>query len=180
MKIIPTHLPDLLLLEPKVFRDDRGYFFESFNTQTLQTAGLTATFVQDNESCSSKNVLRGLHFQRPPFAQGKLVRVIQGAILDVAVDLRTNSTTYGQWEAIELNSQTKQLFWIPPGFAHGFLTLTDNTIFGYKCTHFYNRASEGSIRWDDPDLNIQWGLNNPLLSEKDQTAPLFRDFISPF
>jgi dTDP-4-dehydrorhamnose 3,5-epimerase len=127
-----------------------------------------------------KGVLRGLHFQAPPFAQGKLVRVMKGAVLDVAVDIRKNSPTYGQWASIELTESNKWMYWVPPGFAHGFVTLDDSTVFFYKCTNMYNKASEGSIRWNDPDLNIDWGIDSPLLSEKDQTAPFFKDFISPF
>ncbi len=127
-----------------------------------------------------KGVLRGLHFQAPPFAQGKLVRVMKGAVLDVAVDIRKNSPTYGQWASIELTESNKMMYWVPPGFAHGFVTLEDDTVFFYKCTNVYNKSSEGSIRWNDPDLNINWNLENPILSEKDQISPLFKDFVSPF
>ena len=180
MEIIKTDIPDLLIVKPKVFEDDRGYFFESYNKEEFLKHGINQNFVQDNESKSGKGVLRGLHFQKPPFAQGKLVRVIKGAVLDVAVDLRKNSPTYGQWYSIELSESNKLMYWIPPGFAHGFLTLENDTIFFYKCTNFYNKESEGSIRWDDPDLNIKWGIKNPILSGKDKNAPLFKYFETPF
>lgn len=181
MEIITTKIPDLLIIKPNVFRDDRGYFFESYNKEFFLSQGIDQNFVQDNESKSNKGVLRGLHFQRPPFAQGKLVRVIKGAVLDVAVDLRKSSPTYGQWESIELSEENKMMYWVPRGFAHGFVTLKDNTIFSYKCTNIYNKESEGSIAWNDPDLAIDWGKGfEPLLSEKDKIAPSFKDFISPF
>jgi dTDP-4-dehydrorhamnose 3,5-epimerase len=136
--------------------------------------------VQDNESKSVKGVLRGLHFQAPPFAQGKLVRVMKGAVLDVAVDIRKVSPTYGQWTSVVLTEQNKWMYWVPPGFAHGFVTLADETVFFYKVTNVYHKASEGSIRWNDPDLNINWEIENPVLSSKDQEAPLFKAFKSPF
>ena len=136
--------------------------------------------MQDNESKSQKGVLRGLHFQNPPYTQGKLVRVMKGAVLDVAVDLRPGSQYFGKWVSIVLSESNKWMYWIPEGFAHGFLTLEDNTVFFYKCTHLYNKASEGSIRWNDPDLNIDWGSDTPMLSEKDQEAPFLRDFKSSF
>lgn len=173
MEIIPTEILDVLIIKPQVFNDDRGYFFESYSRQKLHEAGIQADFVQDNESKSAKNVLRGLHFQKPPFAQGKLVRVIQGAVLDVAVDLRQSSPTFGKWVAIKLTAENKWMCWIPEGFAHGFLTLEDNTIFSYKCTNVYNKLSEGSIRWNDPKLNINWGINQPDLSGKDSVSPFF-------
>jgi dTDP-4-dehydrorhamnose 3,5-epimerase len=181
MELIKTGIKDLLIIKPTVFEDDRGYFFESFNQEKFRNSGIKANFIQDNESCSMKHVLRGLHFQKPPFAQGKLVRVMQGAVLDVAVDIRANSPTYGKWESIVLNSRDKMMLWIPEGFAHGFVTLEADTVFFYKCTQLYHKDSEGSIRWNDPDLGIDWGeLNDPILSEKDKKAPLFRDFVSPF
>lgn len=180
MEIIETGIPDLFIVKPVVFEDNRGYFFESYNKEKFLQKGIDQNFVQDNESKSMKNVLRGLHFQAPPYAQGKLVRVMKGAVLDVAVDIRRNSSTYGQWASIELTESNKWMYWVPPGFAHGFVTLEDNTVFFYKCTNMYNKVSEGSIRWNDPDLNINWGIENPILSEKDQLAPLFKDFISPF
>ena len=168
-----TEIPDVLIIKPRVFADDRGYFFESYNLEKFTAAGITAKFVQDNESKSARGVLRGLHFQKPPFAQGKLVRVIQGAVLDVAVDLRQQSPTYGKWIAVELTAVNKLMCWIPEGFAHGFLTLEDHTIFSYKCTNVYHQASEGSIRWNDPAIGINWGTDHPNLSEKDSLAPDF-------
>lgn len=181
MEVVETGIKDLLIIKPRVFEDDRGYFFESFNQDIFQKHGVNATFVQDNESRSMKHVLRGLHFQKPPYAQGKLVRVMHGSVLDVAVDLRKGSPTYGQWKSILLTSTNKWILWIPEGFAHGFVTLEDYTVFFYKCTNFYSKVSEGSIRWNDPDVGIDWGeINNPILSDKDKDAPFFRDFESPF
>jgi dTDP-4-dehydrorhamnose 3,5-epimerase len=180
MEIIETKIPDLYIVKPAVFEDNRGYFFESYNKEKFLQKGIDQNFVQDNESKSMKNVLRGLHFQAPPYAQGKLVRVMKGAVLDVAVDIRKNSPTYGQWASIELTESNKWMYWVPPGFAHGFVTLEDNTVFFYKCTNMYNKASEGSILWNDPDLGVDWGVVDPILSEKDKHAPLFKDFVSPF
>ncbi|MBU3928106.1 MAG: dTDP-4-dehydrorhamnose 3,5-epimerase [Bacteroidetes bacterium GWF2_41_31] len=180
MEIIKTNIPDLYIVKPTVFEDHRGYFFESYNKEVFLRHGIDQNFVQDNESKSQKNVLRGLHFQKPPFAQGKLVRVIRGSVLDVAVDIRKSSPTYGKWASIELTQENKWMYWVPPGFAHGFVTLEDNTTFFYKCTNMYNKESEGSILWNDPDLNIDWKISQPILSEKDIIAPLFKDFISPF
>jgi dTDP-4-dehydrorhamnose 3,5-epimerase len=181
MEIVKTKIPNLLILKPSIFKDDRGYFFESYNKELFLSKGIDQNFVQDNESKSMKGVLRGMHFQKPPFAQGKLVRVMKGAVLDVAVDLRKSSPTYGQWESIELTEDNKFMYWVPPGMAHGFVTLEDNTVFFYKCTNVYNKASEGSLRWNDPDLNIQWGNGiQPILSEKDKISPFFKDFKSPF
>jgi len=181
MKIEKTEINDLLIIKPAVFEDERGYFFESYNRDKFLAHGINVSFVQDNESRSMKNVLRGLHFQRPPFSQGKLVRVMHGSVLDVAVDLRKESPTYGKWASIVLSDKNKWMYWVPAGFAHGFLTLEDHTVFFYKCTNVYDKASEGSIRWDDPDLGIDWGKDiQPVLSEKDKISPLFKDFISPF
>lgn len=177
MELIPTSIPDVKIIKPDVFGDDRGYFFESFHVDKFAAFGITEPFLQDNESRSQKNVLRGLHFQLPPFAQGKLIRVIRGAVLDIAVDIRRNSPTFGKWVSMELTGENKWICWIPAGFAHGFVTLEDDTIFTYKCSAMYNKASEGSIRWNDPDLNIDWGVTDPLLSEKDKVAPLLRDAI---
>lgn len=180
MEIIKTPIQDLIIIKPRVFEDARGYFFESYNFENFKEILGGAVFVQDNESKSQKNVLRGLHFQRPPYTQGKLVRVINGSVLDVAVDLRKNSPTYGKYHMVELTESNKLMYWVPPGFAHGFVTLEDHTIFTYKCTNIYNKASEGSIKWNDPDIGIDWGVENPKLSEKDEQSPAFKDFVSPF
>ena len=180
MEVIETKIKGLLIINPKVFADDRGYFFESYNEAVFKKNGVDVNFVQDNQSLSNAGVLRGLHFQAPPFAQGKLVRVITGAVLDVAVDIRKNSTTYGEYVAIELTEENKTMFYIPPGFAHGFLTLRDNTIFSYKCTDLYNKASEGTVQWNDKQINIDWNVANPILSEKDLNGVSFEDFKSPF
>lgn len=180
MKIIDTHIDSLKVIEPSIFEDERGYFFESWSSVFFRKEGLDVTFIQDNQSFSHKGVLRGLHFQNPPFAQGKLVRVIRGAVLDVAVDIRKKSKTYGKYFSIELNGENNKSFWIPPGFAHGFLTLEDHTIFSYKCTQVYNKASEGGLLWNDLDLNIDWGISDPIVSEKDQSGVKIRDLNSQF
>jgi dTDP-4-dehydrorhamnose 3,5-epimerase len=180
MEVIKTSLEGLLIIKPAVFADDRGYFFESYNEEKFKAAGLAVNFLQDNESKSKKGVLRGLHFQAPPFGQGKLVRVMRGAVLDVAVDIRKNSPTYGKWDSIVLSGENKWMFWIPAGFAHGFVTLEDDTVFFYKCTNVYNKSSEGSIIWNDTDLGIDWGIRDPLISEKDSLSPRFNDFVSPY
>ena len=180
MEFITTPIPDLLIIQPKIFEDDRGYFYESYSKIAFENYGIFADFVQDNQSLSGKGVLRGLHFQNPPFAQGKLVRAIKGAILDVAVDLRKTSETYGKYFDIELNEKNKKMLWIPPGFAHGFLTLSNETIFSYKCSNFYNKDSEKSIIWNDPTIGINWGLTDPILSEKDKKSNTFKDFQSMF
>jgi dTDP-4-dehydrorhamnose 3,5-epimerase len=180
MEILKTKIEGLLIIRPKVFSDSRGYFFESFRLDKFRKLGIDLEFVQDNESKSQKGVLRGLHFQNPPYEQGKLIKVVKGAVIDVAVDIRKDSPTYGQWVSHELSEYNKTMFWIPPGFAHGFFTLEDDTIFQYKCTNYFNKESEGSIRWNDPDLNIDWGILEPSLSEKDKISPLFKDFKSSF
>jgi dTDP-4-dehydrorhamnose 3,5-epimerase len=180
MKFEKLDIPGLLLIHPRVFDDSRGYFFESYNKNNFSNAGITEEFVQDNQSLSQPGVLRGLHFQTGEFAQSKLVRVIKGAVLDVAVDIRKGSPTYGKHIAIELNEVNKLMLYVPVGFAHGFLTLAENTIFSYKCGNFYNKASELGIMWNDSDLNIQWNIENPLLSEKDNFNAKFSTFISPF
>lgn len=180
MEIIKTPIEGLLVIKPDVFTDERGYFFESFNKEKMAAVGIVDEFVQDNQSLSKKNVLRGLHFQNPPYAQGKLIRVIKGAVLDVAVDLRKKSSTFGQHYKIELNEDNKLLFWIPVGFAHGFLSLADDTIFFYKCTNFYNKKSEGSLHWNDPILKIDWGVSEPIVAAKDAAAGFFKDFKSHF
>ena len=181
MKVIETPIKDLFVIQPQVFDDGRGYFFESYNQkQFLERTGANVEFVQDNQSLSQKGVLRGLHFQNPPFDQGKLVRVIKGSVLDIVVDIRKSSPTYGKSFALELNEKEKTMLWIPSGFAHGFLTLEDNTIFFYKCTNYYNKASEGGIIWNDPELSIDWNIENPLLSDKDKSLGLFKDLNSFF
>ncbi|MFJ3075176.1 MULTISPECIES: dTDP-4-dehydrorhamnose 3,5-epimerase [Pseudomonas] len=171
MNIIATAIPDVLIIEPKVFGDSRGFFLESFNARDFAEAtGIQAQFVQDNHSRSQRGVLRGLHYQIDN-PQGKLVRVTQGAVLDVAVDIRRSSPTFGRWVATRLNADDHRQFWIPPGFAHGFLVLSESADFLYKTTDYYNPSAERSIRWDDPDLAIDWGLQAPpLLSAKDQAG----------
>jgi dTDP-4-dehydrorhamnose 3,5-epimerase len=182
MNFIETSIPGLILIEPKVWRDDRGYFYESFNKQTFIDAGISLDFVQDNQSFSQRGTLRGLHAQSNPYAQGKLVRVISGKVIDVTVDIRKSSPTYGKHLAFELSAENFKMLWVPPGFLHGFATLEDNTIFSYKVTNLYNKASEIGVRWDDPQLNINWGLdeNEVILSGKDRELPLFEDFKSSF
>ena len=180
MEIIKTPIKGLLVIKPRVFGDERGYFFESWSKQSFAEVGLNLDFVQDNQSLSCKGVLRGLHFQNPPYSQGKLVRVIKGAVLDVAVDIRKDSPTYGQHFSVELSETNKNIFWIPPGFAHGFVTIEDNTIVTYKCTEVYNKESEGALLWNDKDLNINWEVNDPLVSEKDLAAGNFKKFVSKF
>jgi len=180
MKIIDTPITDLLVIEPKVWKDDRGYFYESFRADFFKENNIGLSLVQDNQSLSQKGTIRGLHFQAPPFEQGKLVRVLQGSVLDVVVDIRKASPTYGQSFAIELNDQNHLQLWIPPGFAHGFSTLADQTIFCYKCSNYYHKASEGGIRFNDETLAIDWKVPAIHVSEKDYLLPTFKDFISPF
>ena len=180
MQVETIFIDGPLVITPKVFKDPRGYFMESYNKQSYSNLGIDVDYVQDNQSLSEKGILRGLHFQAPPFDQGKLVRVIKGAVLDVIVDIRKNSPTYGKHYAIELTEENFKTFWVPSGFAHGFTTLADQTIFSYKCTNYYNQASEGGLMWNDPDLGIDWGIQNPILSNKDTKNALFKDFISPF
>ena len=180
MRFEKTKIEGLFIIEPRVFEDKRGHFFESFNKKAYTENGIDTDFVQDNQSLSQKGVLRGLHFQSPPFAQAKLIRVISGSVLDVAVDIRKNSPTYGKHLSIILSNENKKMFFIPEGFAHGFLTLEDNTIFSYKCSNFYSTESENTILWNDNLLNINWGIDAPILSEKDKSAQPFNDFITPF
>ena len=178
MKATPTKIPDVFVIEPRVFGDERGFFFESFNEKAFNEAtGNKLPFVQDNHSKSDKGVLRGLHFQLPPKAQGKLVRVVQGEVFDVAVDIRKDSPTYGQWVAEILSAENKKQLWIPPGFAHGFLTLSDTAEFLYKTTDYWSPEHERAIRWDDVTLNIAWPLNGlvPQLAVKDASAPVLAD-----
>lgn len=171
----------LVVIEPRRFHDDRGYFFESFNEQKYaELLGEDVVFVQDNVSCSKKNVLRGLHFQNPPFAQGKLVSVVKGKVLDVAVDLRKDSPTYGQHEIIELSAENGLQFYIPPGFAHGFVALEEDTLFSYKCTNYYSPSHEDTLLWNDSKLDIDWKCSAPLVSEKDKIGKKIDTFVSPF
>ena len=180
MRIIDTPIADLLVIEPKVWKDDRGYFYESFREDFFKEINIDLSLVQDNQSLSQKGTIRGLHFQAPPFEQGKLVRVLQGSVLDVVVDIRKASPTYGQSFAIELIDQNHLQLWIPPGFAHGFSTLADQTIFCYKCSNYYHKASEGGICFNDETLAIDWKVPAIHVSEKDYLLPTFKDFISPF
>lgn len=180
MELIKTPIEGLIVVKPDVFHDERGYFFENYNEKRFKDAGITDNFVQDNQSFSKKGVIRGLHFQKPPYAQSKLVRVIKGRVLDVAVDIRKGSPTYGQHYAVELTGDNFLQFYIPTGFAHGFVALEDNTIFAYKCGAFYNKASEASIRFNDPNLNIDWKTDPSIISEKDLVGVDFKSFDSPF
>lgn len=177
MEVIKTNIEGVVIIEPRIFRDDRGYFFESFSQRDFQEKVCNTVFVQDNESKSSYGVLRGLHFQKTPYAQSKLVRVIKGAVLDVAVDIRKGSPTFGQHVAVELTEDNHRQFFIPRGFAHGFSVLTDEVIFQYKCDNFYAPQSEGALAWDDPDLGIDWLIptDKVLLSEKDRHHSRMRD-----
>jgi len=179
MIIENTFIKDLILITPNVFSDKRGYFFESYNQKKMKKV-IKTNFLQDNESLSQKGVLRGLLFQKPPFAQAKLVRVIQGSILDVAVDLRKSSETYGKHFKHVLNSENKKQLYIPKGFAHGFLCLENNTIINYKCSNYYHANSESSILWNDPILNIDWGIKQPILAKKDEQGEKFTTFENPF
>jgi len=178
MNVIATDIPDVLIIEPKLFGDSRGFFFESFNERTFkEQTGVSINFVQDNHSRSQKNVLRGLHYQVEN-PQGKLVRVVQGEVLDVAVDVRVDSPTFGRWVATRLSAESHRQFWIPPGLAHGFLVLSESADFLYKTTDYFNPTAERCIRWDDPDLAIDWGLvEAPLLSAKDQQGLSFRELF---
>jgi dTDP-4-dehydrorhamnose 3,5-epimerase len=176
MKVTNATLKDVLIIEPDVFEDTRGVFFESFNSINWAKQGLPSEFVQDNQSFSVKGVLRGLHFQQGEFAQGKLVRVITGRVLDVAVDIRPESPTFGKWEFFELDGKSNKMVYIPVGFAHGFLALEDS-IFSYKCTAGYNKASEGGIIWNDPVLKIEWPVENPNISDKDLILPTFQSYF---
>ena len=175
MNVIKTKLKDCVIIEPKVFGDERGFFLETFQADRYaDLASISLPFVQDNHSRSSRGVLRGLHFQKTK-PQGKLVRVVRGEVYDVAVDIRQGSPTYGQWEAVILSEKNKAQFWVPPGFAHGFVVLSETADFEYKCTDYYDLSDEGSLLWNDPDLNIAWPIDNPKLSEKDANAPLLAD-----
>jgi dTDP-4-dehydrorhamnose 3,5-epimerase len=181
MRLIETGLPGLALLEPRVFEDERGFFMESYNQAVFDSLGIGARFVQDNHAYSARaGVLRGLHFQRPPFAQAKLVWVVRGAVFDVAVDLRGGSPTYGRHYGVELNAKNKLRLFIPKGFAHGYLTLTPDVEFLYKVDAPYDAASDGGLIWNDPDLAVAWPAAEPQLSPKDTRLPRFCDFTTPF
>ena len=182
MEIIKTNIEGVVIIEPRIFKGDRGYFFESFSQREFEEKVCKTTFVQDNESKSSYGVLRGLHFQKPPFAQSKLVRVIKGAVLDVAVDIRKGSPTFGQYVSVELTGENHRQFFIPRGFAHGFSVLSEEVIFQYKCDNFYSPQSEGAIAWNDPDLNIDWRIpaEKVVLSEKDSKHPRLKDWQNVF
>jgi len=183
MNIIKTNLEGCFEIDPHVIEDDRGYFYESFNVKTFKDAtGINANFVQDNQSKSKKGVFRGLHFQVPPYAQAKLVRVVSGEVLDVAVDLRKGSPTYGEHHAVILSAENKKQFYIPRGFAHGFLVLSDTAEFFYKCDNYYHFPSDGGIRFNDPSLEIDWKMDESeiILSPKDAKQPFLKDFDSPF
>ena len=172
MKAIKTELEGVIIIEPDVFGDHRGWFMESWSKKKYEEIGINVEFVQDNQSFTAKKgTLRGLHFQMAPMAQSKLVRVVSGAVLDVAVDLRKGSPTYLKWVAVELSSENKRQFFIPQGFAHGFLTLADNVEFVYKCDNFYSKEHDRSIRFDDESIGVEWGIENPIVSDKDMNAP---------
>lgn len=181
MNFVPGKLDGIWIIEPKIFGDARGYFYESYRWDLFkQVTGFAGEFVQDNESLSSKGVLRGLHFQKPPMAQAKLVKVVQGSVLDVVVDIRKSSPTYGQWETIILDSKEKKIFFIPEGFAHGFQTLEDNTIFQYKCSNYYSQTHEMGLQWDDKNFDIPWIPDDYIISDKDKNQRSFEGFESPF
>ena len=181
MKVINTNIDGVYIIEPTVFKDDRGYFFESWNEQALKDAGIDVHWVQDNESFSTYGVLRGLHYQAAPYTQAKLVRVIKGAVLDVAVDIRKDSPTYGKHVAVELTGQNKRQLFIPRGFAHGFVVLSDEVTFAYKCDNLWNKESERGIKWNDKDIGIKWGVHEESikLSPKDSLHPCFKS-IEPW
>lgn len=177
MKVLPTDVQDVVIIEPKVFGDHRGFFLETFQADRYrELAGINLEFVQDNHSRSSKGVLRGLHFQKSK-PQGKLVRVVRGEVFDVAVDIRKDSPTFGKWAGVILSEENKKQFWVPPGLAHGFVTLSDTADFEYKCTDYYDPSDEGCLIWNDPNIGIKWPLNAPLLSEKDAVGSSFEELF---
>lgn len=179
MQIIKTEIPDVMIFEPKVFGDDRGFFFESFNQKVFEEAvGRKVDFIQDNHSKSTQGVLRGLHYQLPPFAQAKLVRCVVGDVFDVAVDIRESSPTFGKWVGVHLSAENKRQLWIPEGFAHGFLVLSETAEFVYKTTNYYSPTHDRGILWNDPSININWPKNSlPILSSKDEAAKLLSDAV---
>ncbi len=176
MKITETPIQGVLIIEPKIYSDQRGSFFESFNENILKNVGINESFVQDNQSVSKKSVIRGLHFQHPPYAQGKLVRVLKGSVLDVIVDIRKESKTYGRHLALEINDRNNLQIWIPAGLAHGFSVLEDDSVFFYKVTNYYNPLSESGIVYNDISLNIDWKVKDPIVSEKDLVLPTFKEY----
>ncbi len=182
MKVIKTNIEGVVIIEPTVFKDERGYFFESYSQREFDEKARPVNFVQDNESCSTKGVMRGLHFQRPPFTQSKLVRCVKGAVLDVAVDIRKGSPTYGKHVAVELTEENHRQFFVPRGFAHGFAVLSDIAVFQYKCDEFYHPEADGGISILDDSLGINWHIapSDAILSDKDTRHPLLKDFDSPF
>lgn len=176
MNVIETKLPGVCIIEPQVFGDHRGWFMESWSQKKMEDNGLNVVFVQDNQSYTAKKgTLRGIHFQQYPMSQAKLVRVVRGAVMDVAVDLRKDSPTYKQWVSVELSAENKRQLFIPQGYGHAFLTLTDDVEFVYKCDNLYSRELERSIRYDDPEIGIEWGTDGPVLSDKDAVAPFLKD-----
>lgn len=182
MNVVKTDIEGVVIIEPNVFEDSRGYFFESFSQREFNEKVANINFVQDNESKSSYGVIRGLHFQKPPYAQSKLVRCVRGKVLDVAVDIREGSPTYGQWVSCELTEDNHRQFFIPQGFAHGFSVLSDEAIFQYKCDNFYNKDSEGAILWCDPQLNVNWKIyyEDTIISDKDSKNGMLKDLNTPF
>lgn len=181
MNVIETKIPGLLIIEPKVFGDERGFFVETYNELRYKEMGISGDFVQDNLSKSKKGVLRGLHYQAPPFEQGKLVTVLSGAVLDVAVDIRHGSPTFGKSVTVELTAENKKQFWIPAGFAHGFVTLEDDTVFAYKCTNVYSPENDRGVKYDDPAIGIEWpDVGELTISEKDQNQPMLQEIAQEF
>lgn len=182
INVIETEIPEVVVIEPKIFGDSRGYFYESYSQRDFEEKVAKVNFVQDNQSFSHYGVLRGLHFQNPPYSQSKLVRVIQGNVVDVAVDIRKGSPTFGKHVSVELTGENHRQLFIPKGFAHGFVVLSETALFQYKCDEFYHPESEGAIMWDDPDINIDWiiPVGDIALSSKDARHKYFKDFVSPF
>lgn len=179
MKIIETSIPGVVVIEPRVFGDERGYFMESYSQASFEKEVCPTVFIQDNESCSKYGVLRGLHYQLPPFSQSKLVRVVKGRVLDVAVDIRTGSPTFGNYVAVELTGENHRQLFLPRGFAHGFITLSEEAVFQYKCDNYYAPSHEGSVAWNDPAIGIEWGvpMEDIILSDKDRNHPLLQDAL---
>jgi dTDP-4-dehydrorhamnose 3,5-epimerase len=182
MEVLQTEIEGLLIIEPKAFADDRGFFMETYNRDRYMQAGIVDVFLQDNVSVSKKGTLRGLHYQAPPFSQGKLVQVLRGAVLDVAVDIRFGSPTFGKYVSVELSAENKKQFWIPVGFAHGFVALEDDTLFSYKCTNVYSPECDRGVRWNDEQIGIAWPFpeSELLISEKDKVQPLLKDIAQEF